>query len=56
VTSASFGWYLDEFIGLAYIKAAYAGLGNTITVLAGETPVDVEIVDKVFYDPERKYL
>jgi aminomethyltransferase len=56
VTSASFGWYLDEFIGLAYIQAAYAGIGETITVLAGKTPVDVEIVDKVFYDPERKFL
>ncbi|GHU65234.1 glycine cleavage system protein T [Clostridia bacterium] len=56
VTSAAFGWYLDEFIGLAYIKSEYAALGSTITVLAGETPVEVEVVNKVFYDPERKFL
>jgi aminomethyltransferase len=56
VTSAGFGWYLDAFIGLAYIKAEYAGIGDKITVLAGETPVEVEVVEKIFYDPERKYL
>jgi aminomethyltransferase len=56
VTSAAYGWYVDTFIGLAYIKAEYASLGSRITVFAGETPVEVEVVDKVFFDPEGKHI
>jgi aminomethyltransferase len=56
VTSAAYGWYVDKFIGLAYIKSEYASLGNKIVLLAGETPVEVEVIDKVFFDPERKRL
>ncbi|MDR1571966.1 MAG: aminomethyltransferase family protein [Clostridiales Family XIII bacterium] len=56
VTSAAFGWYLDRFIGMAYIRSEYAALGGSITVASAGGPVDVEIVDKVFFDPERKQL
>jgi aminomethyltransferase len=56
VTTAGFGWYVDEFIGMAYIKSEYAAIGNKITVWSGETPVAVEVTDKIFFDPERKRL
>jgi aminomethyltransferase len=56
VTSAAFGWSVGKFIGMAYIKSEYAELGSKITVLSGEGPVEVEVIEKTFFDPERKQL
>jgi aminomethyltransferase len=57
VTSAGFGWYVDKFIGMAYIKSAYAILGRQMRLLPKTgAPVDVEIADKVFFDPEGRHL
>lgn len=56
VTSAGMGWYIDKYIGTAYIKAEYASEGSKITVMSGDIPVEVDIVDRTFFDPEKRFL
>jgi aminomethyltransferase len=57
VTSAGFGWYVGKFIGMAYIKSAYAVLGRQVRLLPERgDPVDAEIADKVFFDPKGIHL
>jgi aminomethyltransferase len=57
VTSAGFGWSVGKYIGMAYIRSAYAGIGLKMRLLPNKgAPVDVEIADKVFFDPEGRCL
>ena len=56
VTSAGIGYTLNKFIGMASIEAEYADLGTQIQVVSENKPVNVVVCDKVFWDPERKYL
>ncbi|MDR2089892.1 MAG: aminomethyltransferase family protein [Clostridiales Family XIII bacterium] len=57
VTSAGFGWSVGKFIGMAYIKSEHAVFGCRMRLLPEKgTSVEVEIADKVFFDPEGKHL
>ncbi len=56
VTSARYSPQLDRVIGMAWVPAALAGDGSTITISDGPHQLDATVTTKPFYDPEGEVL
>jgi len=56
VTSARYSPQLDRVIGMAWVPAASAGDGSTITISDGSHTLSATVTTKPFYDPEGEVL
>ena len=56
VTSSRFSPQLRKVIGMAWVPAALAADGETITIADGEWRYDATVQTKPFYDPEGEVL
>jgi sarcosine oxidase, subunit alpha len=56
VTSSRFSPQLGKVIGMAWVPAALAADGETITIADGEWRYDATVQTKPFYDPEGEVL
>ncbi len=53
VTTANYGYTVEESIGYCLIDSDYAQIGRKAVIVTGEQKVQVTLCDRVFYDKER---
>lgn len=53
VTTANYGYTVEESIGYCLIESGHAKNGEKVMVKTGGQTVEVTLCDRVFYDPQR---
>jgi aminomethyltransferase len=56
VTSAAYSFTLGESIGLAWVEATSAKIGEKVKIKSSGAIIDATLADKVFYDPKGEKL
>ncbi len=56
VTTANYGYTVEENIGYCLIESQYAQEGSRVSVVIGDDEIEITLCDRVFYDRDRNRI